>query len=85
MIDKLLYGGFGYGKFCIPDELPNVIIAIVFPPASILWNYHLELQFMDNNQKIYYMFISYISLLFPGLIYAINELSCRAEAKVNKN
>ena len=29
MIDKLLYGGFGYGKFCIPDELPNVIIAIV--------------------------------------------------------
>ena len=35
-MDKVLYGGFGYGKFCIPDELPHIILAIVFPPFSII-------------------------------------------------
>ena len=40
-MDKIWSGGLGYGKFCIPDELPHIILAIVFPPFSIIWNYHL--------------------------------------------
>ena len=34
-VDKILKGGFGYGKFCIPDELPQVVLAVIFPPLSI--------------------------------------------------
>ena len=26
-IDKVINGGFGYGRVCIPDELPQVILA----------------------------------------------------------
>ena len=38
--DKLLKEiGLGYGKFCIPDKLPQVVFAVIFPPLSILWNY----------------------------------------------
>ena len=86
LIDKLLYGGFGYGKVCIPDELPSVVIAIVFPPMSILWNYHLGIYDLWTTIKkfIVCLFLTFL-FYFPGLIYAINELSCRAQAKVNKD
>ena len=40
-IDKLINGGFGYGKVCIPDEVPQIILAVIFPPFSILWNWYL--------------------------------------------
>lgn len=84
-IDKLLYGGFGYGKVCVPDELPNVVIAIVFPPFSILWNYHLGIYDLWTTIKkfIICLFLTFL-FYFPGLIYAINELSCRAQAKVRE-
>ena len=26
-IDKVMSGGFGYGKTCIPDEVPQVILS----------------------------------------------------------
>ena len=38
-MDKILTGGLGYGKFCIPDEMPHIILAIVFPPFATIWNY----------------------------------------------
>ena len=42
-IDKVIYGGFGYGKVCIPDELPQIILAVIFPPLSIIWNWYVGL------------------------------------------
>ena len=85
-LDKILYGGFGYGKICIPDELPAVILAIVFPPSSILWNYHLGVYTLwETIKKFLICFLLTTIFYFPGLIYAINEISCRAKTRVNKD
>ena len=37
-MDKILTGGLGYGHFCIPDEMPHIILAMVLAiiPAIIL-------------------------------------------------
>ena len=72
-------------EVCVPDELPNVVIAIVFPPFSILWNYHLGIYDLWTTIKkfIICLFLTFL-FYFPGLIYAINELSCRAQAKVRE-
>ena len=84
-IDKLMYGGFGYGKVCVPDELPNIIMAIVFPPASIIWNYTIGVYDLWTTIKkfIICLFLTFL-FYFPGLIYAINEISCRAKSKVRE-
>ena len=85
-IDKLLHGGFGYGKFCIPDELPQTILCVIFPPLSIIWNYHLGYY---SIWKFIYKFLTCLILTMffyiPGLIYAINDLSCRVKVKVEQD
>ena len=64
-IDKVLKGGFGYGKFCVPDEMPHIILSIVFPPSF----YNMELPSrniysLGNYKKIYDLFnINIIILL----------------------
>jgi len=81
-MDKVLYGGFGYGKFCIPDELPHIILAIVFPPFSIIWNYHLgHYTLWETIMKFFKCFILTMMFYFPGLIYAVNEISCKAKVR----
>ena len=82
-IDKLINGGFGYGKVCIPDELPQVILAVIFPPFSILWNWYIGLYTIwQTIYKFIICLILTMSFYFPGLIYAINDLACRARVKV---
>ncbi len=84
-IDKLINGGFGYGKVCIPDELPQIILAVVFPPFSILWNWYMGLYTIW--QTIYKFIICLVLTMcfyVPGLIYAINDLACRARIKVDE-
>ena len=82
-IDKVMNGGFGYGKVCIPDELPQIILAVLFPPFSILWNWYIGIY---SIWKTIYKFIVCLVLTMcfyvPGLIYAINDLACRARIKV---
>ena len=82
-IDKVMNGGFGYGKVCIPDELPQIILAVIFPPFSILWNWYIGLY---TIWKTIYKFIICLVLTMcfyiPGLIYAINDLACRARIKI---
>ena len=84
-IDKVLYGGFGYGKVCIPDELPQIVLAVIFPPFSIIWNWYAGLYTLWKT--IYKFTICLLLTMFfyvPGLIYAINDLACRARVKVNE-
>ncbi len=81
-MDKIISGGMGYGKFCIPDEMPHVILAIVFPPFSILWNYHLgHYTLWETIKKFFQCFVLTMIFYFPGLIYAINEISCKAKVR----
>ncbi len=85
-IDKVMNGGFGYGKVCIPDELPQIILAVIFPPFSILWNWYIGLY---TIWKTIYKFIICLVLTMcfyiPGLIYAINDLACRARIKISES
>lgn len=81
-MDKIISGGMGYGKFCIPDEMPHVILAIVFPPFSILWNYHLgHYTLWETIKKFFQCFVLTMIFYFPGLIFAINEISCKAKVR----
>ena len=85
IVDKILKGGFGYGKLCVPDEMPNIVLAIVFPPASVIWNYHLGIYTLWETIKKFIKCLVLTSLFyFPGLIYAVNEISCRAKVRVEK-
>jgi uncharacterized membrane protein YqaE (UPF0057 family) len=83
--DKILKGGFGYGKFCIPDELPQVVMAVIFPPLSILWNWHLGYySIWETINKFFICLLLTMCFYLPGLIYAINELSCKARVKISE-
>lgn len=85
-MDKIISGGMGYGKFCIPDEMPHVILAIVFPPFSILWNYHLgHYTLWETIKKFFTCFMLTMIFYFPGLIYAINEISCKAKVRKTRD
>ena len=85
-MDKLLTGGLGYGKFCIPDEMPHIILAIVFPPFAIIWNYAMGNydSFAEFLKKFFMCFILTMFFYFPGLIYAINDIGCRAKARLSE-
>ena len=85
-MDKILTGGLGYGKLCIPDEMPQIILAMVFPPLSIIYNYKMG-NYTGIPEFIYRFFICFMLTMFfyfPGLIYAINDLECRAKARLTK-
>ena len=85
IVDKILRGGFGYGKLCVPDEMPHIVLAIVFPPASVIWNYHLGIYTLWETIKKFIKCLILTSLFyFPGLVYAVNEISCRAKVRVEK-
>lgn len=84
-IDKVINGGFGYGKVCIPDELPQVILAVIFPPFSIIWNWYVGLySIWKTIYKFLICLILTMGFYLPGLIYAINDLACRARIKVSQ-
>ena len=36
LFDKIMYGGLGYGYFCLPANLFKIIIAVLFPPFGII-------------------------------------------------
>lgn len=83
--DKLLKGGFGYGKMCIPDELPQIVLCVIFPPFSILYNWYLGIySIWQTIQKFLICLVLTMCFYLPGLIYAINDLSCRARVKVSR-
>lgn len=85
-MDKLLTGGLGYGKFCIPDEMPHIILAIVFPPFAIIWNFFMGnyQNFAEFLKKFFICFMLTMFFYFPGLIYAINDIGCRAKQRLSE-
>ena len=85
-IDKVIYGGFGYGKVCIPDELPQIILAVIFPPLSIIWNWYVGLySIWQTISKFIICLLLTMFFYIPGLIYAFNDLACRARGKVSED
>ena len=36
LYDKVLYGGFGYSEFCLPDNLLVIALTIIYPPLGMI-------------------------------------------------
>jgi uncharacterized membrane protein YqaE (UPF0057 family) len=91
LYDKVMYGGLGYGSFCLPTKFFNIIIAIIFPPLGELiniigsqvsssvpffsWGILKTLYQKDNMYKIIYSFLLTSFFYIPGLIYTLANIS----------
>ena len=91
LFDKVMYGGLGYGSFCLPTNLLKVIITIVFPPLGevmniigndvsydypfINWKVFHNLIQFENINRIIYSFILTTLFYIPGLIYTLGNIS----------
>ncbi len=89
LYDKILYGGFGYSAFCLPDNIITIALTIIFPPLgmiSALISRHLGNTapwftvdamriIFDNFSKIVYSFILTSLFYLPGLIYVMRFIT----------
>ena len=89
--DKIMYGGLGYGAFCLPTNFFKIVIAIFFPPlgeiANIVsdyisttfpylnWTVCANLIKLENINKIIYSFILTTIFYVPGLVYTLSHIS----------
>ena len=91
LFDKVMYGGLGYGAFCLPTNFFKIVIAVIFPPlgevvniindtVSTVFPYvnldvFYELLKFENINKIIYSFILTTMFYIPGLIYTLGNIS----------
>tara|TARA_B100000945_G_C19994552_1_gene418115 strand:+ start:21 stop:335 length:315 start_codon:yes stop_codon:yes gene_type:complete len=88
LYDRFLYGGLGYGDFCLPTHLFRIIATVLFPPLGIIIK-HLKLStvfpyitwetiknLLTNIDDIIYSFILTAMFYIPGLIYSLSAIEC---------
>jgi uncharacterized membrane protein YqaE (UPF0057 family) len=90
LFDKIMYGGLGYGAFCLPTNFFKVIFTVIFPPLGEIINivseyvldqfpyvtYKTIKQVFLNLNRIIYSFILTSLFYIPGLIYTLSNISC---------
>jgi uncharacterized membrane protein YqaE (UPF0057 family) len=90
LFDKIMYGGLGYGSFCLPSDFFKVIVAILFPPLGEIINIvedtvtdtfpyftwdTLRLLFSYNAlNHIVYSLLLTSLLYIPGLVYTLTNI-----------
>ena len=90
LFDKVMYGGLGYGAFCLPTDFFKVIIAIMFPPLGevinivedtvntsfpyINWKSIKKLFEYSSLNTIVYSFLLTTLFYFPGLVYTLTNI-----------
>ena len=92
LFDKIMYGGLGYGYFCLPANLFKIIIAVLFPPFGIiihnLGKVKTEFPYIDSNNliSIFMKFDEFIISLIltalfyvPGLIYTFGKMKLTSD------
>ena len=83
LVDKFMSGGFGYGIVCLPYNLIEIILIIIFPPIYVVFKQVNNYRRNKNKGKDVYL-IKYInfreiilnliltSLFYiPGFIHAL--------------
>ena len=87
LFDKVLYGGFGYSEFCMPDNILIIALTIIYPPLGMVsylvrntisrsFPYITAKTFINlfqNMQLIAYSFVYTMFLYIPGIIYTFNN------------
>ena len=61
-------GGMGYGTLCMPNNIIDLAMIIIFPPAYVFF-YQKKRDFKDIMQIIV-SFILTMCFYFPGLLHA---------------
>ena len=74
LLDAILYGDMITNPICFPPKFFTYLITIFFPPLGTWINQH-NMKY-PNPGKIAICFILTALFYFPGLIYALNDLSC---------
>lgn len=82
LYDQIIYGGLGYGKYCLPTNLLRVIFTVIFPPIGVIMKYmdndfpYINLNKLLNGLgDIMYCFLLTMLFYIPGLIYALSSLN----------
>ena len=91
LFDKVMYGGLGYGAFCLPTNFLKIMLAVIFPPLGEVvnlvsnyispdfpyfnWIVFGKLLQIDNLNKIIYSFILTTLFYIPGLVYTLSNIS----------
>ena len=91
LFDKVMYGGLGYGAFCLPTNFFKIIITIIFPPLGQLvnnvgasvnssfpyfnWNVIKNILSYDNINSLIYSFLLTTLFYIPGLVYTLTNIS----------
>jgi uncharacterized membrane protein YqaE (UPF0057 family) len=90
LFDKIMYGGLGYGSFCLPTDFFKVIIAILFPPLGELINiventvsdsfpyftWDTLVMLCSYNAITHLVYSMILTTLFyiPGLVYTLTNI-----------
>lgn len=91
LFDKFMYGGLGYGAFCLPSNVFKIIFTVIFPPLgeilSIIGDFVISefpyitwktlKQLFKNLDRIIYSFILTSMFYIPGLIYTLGNITCQ--------
>ena len=94
LFDKIMYGGIGYGYFCMPTNIFKIIATVLFPPIGIIIENvgKLSDEFpyirLDNLKNIIskvneliYSFVLTMLFYVPGLIYTLNKFKSNKREK----
>lgn len=90
LFDRLMYGGLGYGAFCLPTNFFKIIFTVIFPPLGEILNVvsdFISEEFpyitwktlkavINNLDRIIYSFILTSMFYVPGLIYSLGNITC---------
>jgi len=90
LFDKIMYGGLGYGAFCLPSDFFKVIISIIFPPLGELINviedtvskefpyftWDTLVMLCSYNAITHLVYSLVLTTLFyiPGLVYTLTNI-----------
>lgn len=90
LFDKIMYGGLGYGSFCLPSDFFKVIIAIFFPPLGEIINivedtvsdsfpyftWDTLVMLCSYNAITHLVYSLMLTTLFyiPGLVYTLTNI-----------
>ena len=98
LFDKVMFGGLGWGAYCMPTDFFKVIVAIIFPPLGevinivedtvidsfpwITWD-SLKALFTHKSIKIIvYSFLLTTFFYVPGLVYTLTNI-VEKQRKIN--
>ena len=99
LFDKALYGGIGYGNFCMPTNFFKIIATVLFPPIGILienvgkldskfpyFRYQNFKNIVFKIKEFIFSFVLTMMFYVPGLIYTLNKFkSNQTEEKISRS